>query len=109
MKRGRGRRTVCSREQRGVLVVDAQADRQDSEDVEDEDAEERRADRTRDGLVRGRALARRERDELDAAVRVERVHERLRKRAEAADERLAVLEIRETLQVRVSESTEVGA
>ena len=59
--------------------------------------------------MRVRALARGEGDELDAAVGVERVHERLRERAEAADERLAVLEIRETLQVRVSESTEVGA
>ena len=59
--------------------------------------------------MRVRALARGEGDELDAAVRVERVHKRLRERAEAADERLAVLEVRETLGVRVSESKEAGA
>lgn len=59
--------------------------------------------------MRVRALARGEGDELDAAVRVERVHERLCECTEAADERLAVLEVRETLEVRVSESTEAGA
>ena len=92
------RRTVRRIKERGVLPGDAEPNGEHREDVEDEDAEERRADRTRDGLVRGRALARRERDELDAAVRVERVHERLCERTKAAHESLSVVEVRETLQ-----------
>ena len=89
--------TVCSREQSGVLVVNTESDREDREDVEDEDAEKRRADRARDGLVRARTLPGRERDELDAAVGVEREHERLCEVPKPPDERLAPLEIRETL------------
>ena len=93
----RERRTVCSREQRGVLVIDAQADRQDSEDVEDEDAEEGRADCARHGLVRARALPGGQRDELDSAVGVEREDERLCEVPKAPDERLTPMEVLETL------------
>ena len=47
--------------------------------------------------MRARALARGEGDELDAAVGVERVDEGLGERAEAPDERLPALEVREAL------------
>ena len=47
--------------------------------------------------MRARGLAGGERDELDAAVRVERKDERLRERRESADERLVVPPIRQTL------------
>ena len=104
-----GTDTVGGGEERGILRVDAQADRQHREDVEDDDAEERRADGTRDSFVRVCALSRGEGDKLDTAIRVERVHERLGEGAEAADECLTVLEVRETLELRVSESTEAGA
>ena len=57
--------------------------------------------------MRARGLARCEGDELDAAIRVECVRECLSERGKAADERLAVLEVRETLEVRVSESAGV--
>ncbi len=90
-------RTVCSREQRGVLVINTQANCEDCQDVEDEDAKERRADSTRHGLVRARTLPGCERDQLNATVGVERKHERLCEVPEAPDERLAPLEVRETL------------
>ena len=86
-------RTVGGVEERGVLVVDAEPDGEHREDVEDDDAEERRADRARDGLVLARALARGEGDELDAAVGVEGVDEGLGEGGEAADEGLGVVPV----------------
>ena len=53
-----GAHTKGCGEQSRVLIVDAQANREDREYIEDDDAEERRPDRARDGLVWARALAR---------------------------------------------------
>ena len=47
--------------------------------------------------MRARGLARCEGDELDAAIRVECVRECLSERGEAADERLAVVEVCKSL------------
>lgn len=89
----RSRRTVRCVQERRVCPVDAQADREDREDVEEHDAHERRAHGARHGSVRCRGLARGEGDELDAAVGVEGVGERLCEPGEAVDEGLAVLEV----------------
>lgn len=48
--------------------------------------------------MRARGLARCEGDELDAAIRVECIRERLSERREATDERLAVVEVCESLK-----------
>ena len=92
-----GNRTIGGGEQRGVCVVDAQANRKHREDVEDDYAEERRPDCTRDGLVRARTLPGCERNELDASVRIERVNEGLREVSEAANKRMVIVEVCETL------------
>ena len=94
-----GALTVSRGEQRVVCVIDTQADREDGEDVEEDDAEERRLDRTRDSLVRLRGLAGRYRDQLDPAEGEKRVNESLRKRREPSDECLAILEVRQALLV----------
>ena len=79
------------------MIVDVQANRQDGEDVEDNNAEEGSTDGAGNRLVRACALACSKGDELDAAVRVECIDERLRERAKAAYKRLSVSEVREAL------------
>ena len=97
-KRWPGKRsTVGGRKERGILIVNAQSNRQHRKDVEDDNAEERRADGARDGLVGACTLSSRDRNELDTAVRVKRIDEGLRKRAEPADERLSVVEVGQAL------------
>ena len=60
--------------------------------------------------MRARGLARCEGDELDAAIRVECIRERLSERGEAADERLAIVKVCESLKDRVEDrGAEQGA
>lgn len=92
-----GGRTVGCAEERRVVPVDAEANREDGENVEEHDAHEGRANGARDGTVRLCRLARGERDELDAAIGVEGVSEGLRERGEAADDGLAVVEVCQAL------------
>ena len=89
--------TVGGREERGILVVDTQSNRQHRKDVEDDNAEERRADGARDGLVGVSALSGCDRNKLDAAVRVKRVYEGLREGAEPANECLSIVEVGQSL------------
>lgn len=89
--------TVSRGEQRLVRIVDTQADGEDGEDVKEDDAEERRLDRARDGLVRLRGLAGRNRDQLDPAKGEKRVNESLRKRREPSNECLSILEVGQAL------------
>lgn len=84
-------------------MIDTQPDRQHREHVEQHDPEERRLDRAGDRLVRSGCLASSERDELDAAVRVERPDEGLGEGSESSEEGLIVVEVRETLQGSVAE------
>ena len=88
-------RTVGCTEQRRVLPVDAQPDRQNCEHVKQHDAEERCLDGARNRLPRTRRLAGGDRNEFHAAKRVKCVHKCLCKVGESTDEGLAVLEVGE--------------
>lgn len=88
--------TISSIQQRRVRIVYTQPDSEHREDVENNDAEERRFDGTRNRFVRLLRFARCKSHDLHAAVRVKCEHEALCERLEAADESLTVLEVRET-------------
>jgi hypothetical protein len=78
-------------------MIDAQPNCENGEDVKNDDSEERGFDSSGDGFVRFRRLPSGDGDQFNAAKGVECEDEGLGEGGEAADERLTVVEIRETL------------
>jgi hypothetical protein len=79
------------------LIIDTESDGQYGQYIKQDDPEESRFDCPWDSLVRLSGLSSGNGDKLDSTKGKEREHERLCESGKAADERLGVVEIGETL------------